>query len=181
NKGDRQQQVVEACSHNRKPQTVPAEIAPLRAAAEVIKDQGDDKNPSGQPHPSPPCFFHKWPCRISSQQNYPKGMRKSSRGGTANDNVAPCFREPRAGLKPSVTAEISFSQLPDTTLASILFTYWVSGNVIAIGWRATPSPGPPRLIKAPVAFHPLLQGGEGCKLKAPLPSPPWGRGAGEGV
>jgi hypothetical protein len=43
----------------------------------------------------------------------------------------------------------------------ILFTYQVSGNVIAMGRRATPSPGPPRLVKAPVAFHPLPQGGEG--------------------
>jgi len=56
--------------------------------------------------------------------------------------------------------------------------------------RATPSPVPPRLVKTPVAVHPLRQGGEGCKINSPLaslgeravkstlPSPPWGRGVG---
>jgi hypothetical protein len=29
-----------------------------------------------------------------------------------------------------------------------------------------PSPGPPRLLKTPVAVHPLPQGGEGRKLKS---------------
>ena len=43
-------------------------------------------------------------------------------------------------------------------------------------------PVPPRLVKAPVAVHPLPQRGEGSKFKLPLPSPLWGRGAGgEGV
>jgi len=32
----------------------------------------------------------------------------------------------------------------------------------------TPSPGPPRLEKAPVAVHPLPQGGEGSKINPPL-------------
>jgi hypothetical protein len=41
------------------------------------------------------------------------------------------------------------------------------------------APCPPRLMKAPVAVHPLPQGGEGWRfnpLKLPLPSPLWGRG-----
>ncbi len=33
--------------------------------------------------------------------------------------------------------------------------------------RSAPSPGPPRLEKAPVAVHPLPQGGEGGKFKLP--------------
>ena len=52
--------------------------------------------------------------------------------------------------------------------------------------RATdPSPVPRWLVKAPVAGHPLSQGGEGLEfLHSPLsnfhvlPSPLWGRGAG---
>src|ERR1039458_3336025 len=47
------------------------------------------------------------------------------------------------------------SMTPRCTLTPILFTWCVSGGVMAIGWRATPSPGPPRLIKTPVALHPL--------------------------
>ena len=47
--------------------------------------------------------------------------------------------------------------------------------------RATPSPVPPRLVKTPVAVHPLRQGGEGCKINSPLASlGERGRG-GEGV
>jgi hypothetical protein len=41
------------------------------------------------------------------------------------------------------------------------------------------APCPPRLVKAPVAVHPLPQGGEGWRfnpLKPPLPSPLWGSG-----
>ena len=40
---------------------------------------------------------------------------------------------------------------------------------------ATPSPGPPRLMKTPAAVHPLPQGGEGLSFYI-LPSPAWGRG-----
>ena len=56
------------------------------------------------------------------------------------------------------------------------------GKLLLVCSRVTPSPGPPRLEKAPVAVHPCPQGGEGSKFKLLLPSPLWGRGAGgEGV
>ena len=32
-------------------------------------------------------------------------------------------------------------------------------------WLLTPSPVSPRLMKTPVASHPLPQGGEGCKVR----------------
>src|SRR5579862_4125131 len=56
-----------------------------------------------------------------------------------------------------------------------------SGNILRRHHVAiTPSPVPPRLMKAPAAVHPLPQKGEG--LGSTLPSPLWGRGAGgEGV
>jgi len=45
-----------------------------------------------------------------------------------------------------------------------------SGHQFAIYSWATPSPGPPRLKKTPVAVHPLPQGGEGNKFKLLPPS-----------
>jgi hypothetical protein len=35
-------------------------------------------------------------------------------------------------------------------------------------FKATPSPGPPRLMKAPVASHSLPQGGEGTEFNSHL-------------
>jgi hypothetical protein len=42
---------------------------------------------------------------------------------------------------------------------------WVSTLLTSEGHKvATPSPGPPRLMKTPAAGHPLPQGGRGRKL-----------------
>jgi len=37
----------------------------------------------------------------------------------------------------------------------------------------TPSPGPPRLVKAAVVAYPLPQGGDGCKFSPRLVSLQW--------
>jgi ABC-type nickel/cobalt efflux system permease component RcnA len=88
---------------------------------------------------------------------------------------------PDAALVMSTAPDVSRSQElanyptdlinspPQDLSARVTFSL-VHGLVsAAAGSQATPSPGPPRLVKAPVAVHPLPQGGEGIKFQAPLP------------
>jgi hypothetical protein len=59
--------------------------------------------------------------------------------------------EPKCGGKHQVT----LGGLYETGLAAILFIQGAVRNYLSIRSWVTPSPGPPRLEKAPVAVHPL--------------------------
>ena len=62
--------------------------------------------------------------------------------------------EPKSGLKHQVT----LGDLYETGLAAILFTKGAMRNYLSIRSWVTPSPGPPRLEKAPVVVHRLPLG-----------------------
>ena len=92
----------------------------------------------------------------------------------------PALRPARAAAgSPGLGVEVRYPVSRSTPSApnAVLACDYFPGT-----WALTPSPVPPRLMTAPVAVHPLPQRGEGSKFELPLPSPPWGRGAGgEGV